>query len=480
MTLPISPRRQSGDLHPRIGILPLPTLELWSDSVNPRWKKYYSDNAWEKLSKNSDTSPFRLATVDGQIVGSYAEYQEAQLKKIGQTITCTFTSISSEETTEVEIPAIPMREIPVRFQMGTIAAVLTGSDADKQGIKAGDTIVSVDGKSDIDPLKLPQILLQKINAGQEKVALVIRKSGGAVQTVSLELKPIRCMSDLTGHSMQESLGSTALGLSWNVEPVIIGVDESALLAGQPVPAVGERVVSVEFANSAILFDKGMSFIDNTKEGFAVHGIGNKVEVPYIFTCLLQQVKPQDAKQGEAEKNLAVRLTLENSDGNVKVVELPILETADWFQLERGLNLKLDLTIFKAAGIGEALSLGTVRMIDFSLLVYKSVNALINGTVSARALNGPVGIVMMIYEIAQGGWSEYLMLLCLIGANLAVINLLPIPPLDGGHVVFLLYEGIFRRPPNELVQVVLSYLGLFLIILLMVWTVSLDLSCVARY
>jgi len=79
-----------------------------------------------------------------------------------------------------------------------------------------------------------------------------------------------------------------------------------------------------------------------------------------------------------------------------------------------------------------------------------------------------------------GWSEYLILLCLIGANLAVINLLPIPPLDGGHVLFLLYEGIFRRPPNELIQVILSYAGLFLIILLMVWTVSLDLACITRW
>jgi regulator of sigma E protease len=81
--------------------------------------------------------------------------------------------------------------------------------------------------------------------------------------------------------------------------------------------------------------------------------------------------------------------------------------------------------------------------------------------------------------ADGGFGSYLMFLCLIGANLAVINIFPMLPLDGGHAVFLIYEGIFRRPPHELVLVVLSYLGLFLILLLMIWTLSLDFTCIPR-
>jgi len=285
--------------------------------------------------------------------------------------------------------------------------------------------------------------------------------------------------------MRDPLGSTALGLSWNVEPVIAAVDESALLSGQPIPAIGDKVVGVEFVNCERLL-KSNSFSEVTKDGgFFIHDIGNKIDIPYIFAYLLQdaQLKKPSwlerlfGEQEEKDSPLSVRLILDSPEGNTRIVDLPIVESIDWFNMERGFGLKSELAIFKAAGIGEALNLGTVRMVDYSLLVYKSVNALINGTVSTKALNGPVGIVMIIYEIAQSDWSKYLMLLCLIGANLAVINIFPIPPLDGGHVVFLLYEGIFRRTPNELVQVVLSYLGLFLIILLMVWTVSLDLSCI---
>ena len=77
-----------------------------------------------------------------------------------------------------------------------------------------------------------------------------------------------------------------------------------------------------------------------------------------------------------------------------------------------------------------------------------------------------------------GW--FFMLGMILNIGLMIFNMLPIPPLDGGHLVFLTYEGIFRRPPNEMIQVILSYAGLLLILLLMIWTVSLDLAWVTRW
>ena len=493
MPIDVSPRKRSGDLVPNIGVASLPTLELLPRQVLGRYEQYYAAEALDVLSKVSESNPMRLEKVNGQDVNNYAEYQEAQFKKVGQPITCTFSGI------DAEIPAIPMLTIPVRFKMGAVVSVLPDSDAWSQGIKAGDTIVSVDGDTDFDPLKLPQILLRKVNAEQRTVELVIKKANdGKEQTLTLELRPNHILLDLSEFSMRDALGSLPLGLAWNVEPVIAGVEEyESALPEQPIPAIGDRVVSVEFVNCEPLLYKN-SFSKETDEGFLIHGVGERVDIPYIFTHLLQRAhlksegagflrgileslnlsKP-DVKE-EKEKILSVRLILESPDEKTKIVDLPILESDDWFQSERGFVLMPELTITKAAGIGEALYRGTGKTIVYTLLVYKSVNSLINGTVSARALNGPVGIVTILYQFAQAGWSEYLMLLCLIGANLAVINLLPIPPLDGGHVLFLVYEGIFSRPPNELVMVILSYFGLFLIILLLVWTVSLDLTCIPRW
>jgi len=496
LTAHVSPRRRVGDLTPNIGIMSYSTLDLLSGSVVPIWKKYYSNESLEtleRLGKSLKQTPplvdYTVQRMDDQAVCNYTEYQEILHEKIGQTITCTFIDKALRQDVklaplpqDVQLPAIPMRTIPVRFKMGVIVSVLPDSDAAKQGIVPGDFLVSVDGDTEFDPLKLPQILLRKVNDKQKTVALVVRKANGEEQSLTVALKPTRILPELGNMSMRDPLGSTALGLSWNVEPVIAAVDESALResATMPLPTVGDKVTGVEFVNCERLLNR-TSFSEATNEGgFFIHDIGSKIDIPFIFAFLLQEAHLSEPVKEEKERILSVRLVFEGSDGTIKIVDMPILEATDWFQVERGFGLKQDLTIFKAAGIGEALRLGTLRMVDYSLLVYKSVNALINGTVSAKALNGPVGIVVIVYQIAQGGWSEYLMLLCLIGANLAVINLLPIPPLDGGHVLFLLYEGIFRRPPNELVQVILSYLGLFLILLLMVWTVALDITCIPRW
>ena len=66
-------------------------------------------------------------------------------------------------------------------------------------------------------------------------------------------------------------------------------------------------------------------------------------------------------------------------------------------------------------------------------------------------------------------------LTLLSANLAVINFLPIPLLDGGHMVLLAWEGIRGKPADERVQIVLTYLGLFFILGLMAWVIGLDIT-----
>ena len=479
LTVDVVPRKRSGDLVPNIGVASLPTLKLSPQQRLGPWEKYYTAATLDVLRLVTETNPMRLEKVEGQAVNSYIEYREAQLKKIGEPITCTFNGI------DTVIPAVPMRAIPIRFVMGAIVSVLPNSDAEKQGIKEGDTITSVDGDADFDPFKLPQILLRKVNAGQTSVELVINKEdGGEEQTLILELAPVHFLADLGLLSMRDALGCAALGLAWNVEPVIADVDESELLPGQPVPTVGDRLVSVELVNCAPFLVKN-SFSDRISDGLfrssglRIHSIGERVDVPYIFTYLLQRAPALEPQEGEEPRPLGIRLILESPDEKTKIVEMPILDATDWFQSERGFNLTTELVEFRAAGIGEALVFGTIRTVDYTFLVYRSLNSLINGTVSPRALNGPVGIIDILYRFAHAGLSDFLILLCLIGANLAVINLLPIPPLDGGHVVFLTYEGIFSRPPNELVQVILSYFGLFLILLLMVWTVSLDVGCIPR-
>ncbi|MDR3232130.1 MAG: site-2 protease family protein [Planctomycetaceae bacterium] len=474
------PRKRKSDLAPMIGVGALPTLDLAvpeKEPVLPLAKKYYAPQVIESLKKKN----VRIEKVEGQSVNNYAEYLDAVMRHFDKPVKIEFRGVEGTK----EIPAIPMKEIKdkdtdkaVRFRMGSITSVLPGSDAQKKGIKPGDTIISVDGipaggDTGFDPLKLPQILLRKVNAEQKSVKLTLAKSGTSNEepvTLDVELQPVRILPSLNAASIRDPVGSTALGLAWNVEAVL---------------DTGERVTGVEFRHSIALFRKKTSFAEKTPDGFMLSGIGSKIDIPYIFTVLLQSARVEEKEeQGSgsepAKGEVSVRLTLEDKDGSTRTEDFPISDATDWFNTDRGFILADQKSVVKVNNFGEACWLGTQKMIDSSLAVYKFLKALFSGGVSPYALGGPVLIVEAAYDVVSSGLGPYLMFLCLIGANLAVVNILPMPPLDGGHVVFLLYEGIFRRQPNELIQVILSYAGLFLILLLMVWVVSLDLSCIPRW
>ncbi|MDR2115805.1 MAG: site-2 protease family protein [Planctomycetaceae bacterium] len=506
----IIPRKRKSDLAPMIGVGSLPTINLASvqHPVIKNCEKYYPKEFLQLLKKTK----LRIQTVGGIPVENYNEYMDALLKYFDQPVLYQFAGIGKENNVTKEnnvakeknisnenninnennisndkrveglVPVIPMKEIGVRFKTGTIVSVLPDSDASKKGIEVGDTILSVDGVTDFDPLKLPQMILRKVNENKNSVQLVVRKNNGQELTIDIELKPVRIIPELGFLSMKDPVGSTALGLAWEVEPVIEHVSENASDVAKQLP-IGGKVTAVKLLNAQPILKKN-SFSVTDEEGIQFQNIGDRVDIPYVFSKILQIAEPisltkKQKASGVTEKIISVRLQIEDEKGNTKTFDLPIFDSQDWFNTDRGFLLSVEKSVIRIDDFGEAVILGTKKMVDSSLSVYRFLVALGDGSVSPRALGGPVAIVHLAYIFADGGLGSYLMFLCLIGANLAVINIFPMPPLDGGLLIFLLYEGIFRRPPNEIIQVVLSYLGLFLILLLMFWTLSLDFTCIPR-
>ena len=100
-------------------------------------------------------------------------------------------------------------------------------------------------------------------------------------------------------------------------------------------------------------------------------------------------------------------------------------------------------------------------------IFRTLRGLANGRVSTNQVGGPILIGQMAAEEARAGIEPLLAFIALISINLAVINLLPIPVLDGGAFLFLLVEGIIRRPLPARVREILSMIGLAVIVLLMV-------------
>ena len=90
------------------------------------------------------------------------------------------------------------------------------------------------------------------------------------------------------------------------------------------------------------------------------------------------------------------------------------------------------------------------------------------------MSGPIGIAQAAYATAETGLPQFMQFLGLISINLAVVNFLPIPVLDGGHMVLLLWEGITRKKPSEKVVGIATWIGLILLLTLIATVVFLDL------
>ena len=106
-------------------------------------------------------------------------------------------------------------------------------------------------------------------------------------------------------------------------------------------------------------------------------------------------------------------------------------------------------------------------IEASKLIYKSIEKLIIGDISPKEVGGILQIADVTSKAAKISLSVLLTIVALISVNLGVLNLFPIPALDGGHILFNIYDLIFRREINERVLVVLTYCGWALLLGIMV-------------
>jgi len=117
-------------------------------------------------------------------------------------------------------------------------------------------------------------------------------------------------------------------------------------------------------------------------------------------------------------------------------------------------------------VSETLAYATDKTLWASMMIFTGVEKLITGDVPAKELGGVISIVKLTSDATDAGWMAVLFFAALISVNLGVLNLLPIPALDGGHIMFNLYEMITKRVPSEAVLVNLTIAGWVILFSLM--------------
>tara|TARA_B110000503_G_scaffold20552_1_gene30898 strand:- start:14302 stop:15657 length:1356 start_codon:yes stop_codon:yes gene_type:complete len=124
---------------------------------------------------------------------------------------------------------------------------------------------------------------------------------------------------------------------------------------------------------------------------------------------------------------------------------------------------------------ESLGASVVRTWDLSMFTLKSIKKMLMGLISPKNLSGPITIAKVATASAKSGLESYISFLALLSVSLGVLNLLPIPVLDGGHLLFYTIELLAGRPVPEKIQSVGYQLGLFMVLGIMVLALYNDFS-----
>jgi regulator of sigma E protease len=314
---------------------------------------------------------------------------------------------------------------------------------------------AVDGEPVGDPLSLDERLRKR--AGRP-TRLTLDRSGETI-TVELEPRPVTWIEEPRWPSSPVAV--SAVGVAIGVDALVAAVDADGPAARAGMEP-GDRVVRARF------IDPARAETEQRGEDHGLELSPKSPSWPYVVSVLQQ-----------APAGTRLLLTVEAADGGRREVEIEPVADRERHVVDRGLIFEPIYTLVRAGSFLGALRRGAGKAVEDLSMVYRFLHKLTSNQISPRLLGGPIEIAKQAGKSAEEGFSRLLLFLTMLSANLAVVNFLPIPVLDGGHMVFLLYEWIRGKPPSENVVGVLSYLGLALILTLMMFVFGLDLGFIPR-
>jgi len=297
-----------------------------------------------------------------------------------------------------------------------IASVLAGSPAERAGLMPGDRVLTVAGR---DVMTWEQLDIAIGTKPDRDVSLTLMRSG---RTVTTTVRPVP----------QGRFEIGNIGALPKVHPVV-----SSTIAGDRAEQAGLKAGDIVLSVNGEPMATRQQLID------AISRNGGKT-----IKVTIQRGDQQLTLTGTPEQR-----------GARGMMGFYIGEQTKWFK----------------PGPLEAIKLSVERNVENSGLIFRTLAGLFTGETSVRALQGPVGIAQLSGESAEEGFLSLLGLMAMLSINLGIINLMPVPVLDGGHILIMALEGIARRDFSMQVKEKMLLAGFVVLMMLMVTVIYNDLT-----
>lgn len=477
-TITLKPKQEAG--LPRVGIFSPSSLRLEENLVVAEGSPAAA--ASPQFEGNDE-----IVAVNGTPVQEYHEFVAEAIEHVNEPLEITvqrggeppadnpFGPRTGGNELTITVAPKPTKSLGLIMEMGKIVAVEQGSPADKKQIVPGDFIDKIsyaNGSAEetaaseqlfSDPMALPETLRRLANDNRD-IELTVRRSAAsgdgrqATEPVRLQLRKVSWLDPTRVEN--DPLSVPALGIAYRVLNLVNNVVPGSPAAEAGMKS-GDLVTQVEIIRTGKSTDADLipSKIEFNEEG------GHNWPV---FMDLVQRL-PADTK---------FKLTYQRGDKKLTADLVPQVVEGS-FEPDRGFIFDQVQRIRIADSFGEQVELGFNETVSSLGMVFRFLQKLGTGQVPATAVGGPITIAQAAGHSAFEGLGKLLIFLTMLSANLAVINFLPIPLLDGGHMVFLAWEGVRGRPAGEKLVVALHTVGFVFIISLMVFVLSLDLGLISR-
>jgi regulator of sigma E protease len=466
--------------------------------------------AWEAGIRPGD----RILSVNGERVVDFVDLQYASIRgdpldlEVGRDGRTLRFSVTPRASVEGGMPAIGVSPDP-----GRSLAAPEGGDAWRLGLRPGDEVAAVEGfPCDLATLVYDPHLLSTLEPVAGPLHLTVRR-GDATVPVALPpfggpqrrigIAPLQAEVEM----VREGGAAAAAGWKAGDRPVSVGSAavrglrsfRSALLRAPPGPLAigvrrGETTVDLPAppepaARLALLGDLHFALdperpVVEVYEGTLPGPDGGTVPWPAQAAGIPTGARITRVQGAPVTKygDVVARI-VEVKAGPVKVAwegpagpgEAEILPYEFPVHDLRVLATSDDTEFVRASGLLEPLAFAQRRCVTTTRQIGSTVAGLFRGSVDKSNLGGPILIAQVAHQSSKQGFGRFLHLLAVLSLNLMLLNILPIPVLDGGALALLGVEAITRKPPSEAVVGISQMAGLALLLLLMVLVTFNDLA-----